>query len=299
MTMMDHSWSDNYRTPEPLKVRLDLVRHHTVSDDDDDAFGLAHLRREDMDGKSVVNVGCGTGVHDQEFLAQTGARPKRYLLADKSQAMVAEALERVRPLFPAVEHRAISLDELGPDLVGTFDLVVCMHVLYHVRDPAEAVQSLARLVADGGKLLITTVSHDNNRELLSLHNRVLQEQFGQAASPPTGWRFDTANAVDMVGRAFRDFRCHYRRAELRFASVDDAMAYYRSFAYFQEAIARAVAGDRLLESVRDGVIDAFTRHGHFGCNKSSLTLIATNPRTGRRKVGRSVPTSGERSQERP
>ena len=273
---MDHSWSENYRTTEALAVRLDLVRHHVVSGD---AFGLEHLRREDMDGKTVLNVGCGTGIHDQEFLSATGARPMRYVLTDKSPAMVREALERVRSCLPVVEHKAIAIDKLTPDRLGTFDLIVCMHVLYHVPEPTRAVKLLASLVAEDGKLLLTTVSHDNNTELLSLHDRILREQFGREGTPPTAWRFDTANLIDVVGRAFGEFRCHYKMADLRFGSVDDAISYYRSLVYFEEAVARGVAGDLLLKAVTDGVAQAFERQGQFSCNKSSVTLIASNPRT--------------------
>jgi hypothetical protein len=68
-------------------------------------------------------------------------------------------------------------------------------------------------------------------------------------------------------------------ADLRFGSVVDAMSYYRSLVYFEDAVARGVAGDLLLKAVTDGVAQAFERQGHFSCNKSSVTLIASNPRT--------------------
>ncbi len=272
---IDHSWSDNYKTTEFLNVRLDLVRQCVVSGD---AFGLEYLDREDMDGKTVLNVGCGTGIHDQEFLTRTGARPKRYVLTDKSPAMVDEAVERVRPCLASVERHAISVDELSAQKVGRFDLIVCMHVLYHAPNPAQSIRSLARLLADGGRLLVTTVSHDNNRELLTLHNTTLRERFGLEGSPPTCWRFDTANAMDVMGGAFHEVACHYKAADLRLPTVVDAMAYYRSLVYFKDALECGVSGELLAKQIEDDVADVVARRGYFSCNKNSVTLIASKPR---------------------
>jgi hypothetical protein len=39
----------------------------------------------------------------------------------------------------------------------------------------------------------------------------------------------------MIGNSFREVRCHYKTADLRLGTVDDAMAYYRSLVYFKEA----------------------------------------------------------------
>src|SRR5262249_16272999 len=151
---------------------------------------------------------------------------KRYMLTDKSPAMVAEALDNVSPCFPQVEHKALAINELTPETVGQFDLIICMHMLYHVPDPEQSLRTLSHLLTERGRLLITTVSDRNNRELLSLHNEVMRSRFGMAGSPPTCWRFDTANAIDLVGSAFHEVQAYYKIADLRLDTTDDAMSYY-------------------------------------------------------------------------
>jgi SAM-dependent methyltransferase len=99
--------------------------------------------------RDILDVGCGTGVFTQKALA-LGARS--YLGLDISATSVASLRER----HPESRFEQRDIGEPGLDL-GTFDVVWCFDVVYHVVDEARfgnAVQNLWAAVRPGGTLLL-------------------------------------------------------------------------------------------------------------------------------------------------
>src|SRR4029077_17039224 len=52
-----------------------------------------------------------------------------------------------------VQWRALSVYELDPMVVGTFDFVFVGSLLLHLRDPVAALMAIGRVLGDGGELL--------------------------------------------------------------------------------------------------------------------------------------------------
>src|SRR4051794_777101 len=52
-----------------------------------------------------------------------------------------------------VQWRALSVYELKPEVVGTFDFVFVGSLLLHLRDPVAALMAIERVLGDGGELL--------------------------------------------------------------------------------------------------------------------------------------------------
>lgn len=118
-------------------------------------------------GASILDIGCGPGWF---WATVAGTLPEQLdlTLADLSPGMVLEAMERCRPLpFAAVrslEANAIALP--FPD--ESFDLVVAMHMLYHVRDQETALAEMHRVLKPGGTLAVTTNGINDTRKLYEL-----------------------------------------------------------------------------------------------------------------------------------
>ena len=106
-------------------------------------------------GARVLDYGCGDGT----FLSMLTDDPARQAMPREAVgAEITGALvEDCRRRHGARESlRFVVADELGEkEHEGGFDLVVCMEVLEHVVGPEALVENLARLVAPGGRLIVS------------------------------------------------------------------------------------------------------------------------------------------------
>ncbi|MES1945300.1 type 11 methyltransferase [Salinisphaera sp. PC39] len=97
----------------------------------------------------ILDVGCGSGVLLQR-LAQ-GTPGAALSGVDLSGAMLAVARRR---LGPAVDLRCAAAEEL-PFADGAFDTVVSVSMFHFIRRPEEALREMRRVLAPGGRLVLT------------------------------------------------------------------------------------------------------------------------------------------------
>jgi SAM-dependent methyltransferase len=96
---------------------------------------------------SAADLGCGAGRHSV-LLAD---RCDRVLAADVSDRMLAVArAERARPQI-AYERRGVL------EVAGRFDVVLSVHTLHHVGDPAVVLPHVRSLVAPGGTVVLSDI----------------------------------------------------------------------------------------------------------------------------------------------
>ena len=89
-------------------------------------------------------------------------------LSDLSPGMVREAVERCRALpFGSVRGLATDATALPFD-DGTFDAVIAMHMLYHLKDPAKGIAEMHRVLKPDGFLAATTNGIGNMRKMYEL-----------------------------------------------------------------------------------------------------------------------------------
>jgi SAM-dependent methyltransferase len=105
-------------------------------------------------GRSVLEIGCGTGLFTARFSA-TGAR---IVAVDISPDLLAKAIERQLPAdrVRLEERRAESLELTDPVVKAWapagFDAIVGSSVLHHLDIPA-AIETCKRLLAPGGRIV--------------------------------------------------------------------------------------------------------------------------------------------------
>ena len=118
----------------------------------------ALLLAEVEPGQRVLDLGCGAG----RFIAalqDAGADPVGVEIAEA-------ALERARRNVPGAELHALAADGAIPLEDASVDLVWCSEVLEHVPDTAGLLSEARRVLRTGGRLLVTTPSHDLPRRAL-------------------------------------------------------------------------------------------------------------------------------------
>ncbi|MGA6925931.1 MAG: bifunctional 2-polyprenyl-6-hydroxyphenol methylase/3-demethylubiquinol 3-O-methyltransferase UbiG [Desulfosarcina sp.] len=116
---------------------------------------LAYVRRRaDLNGRQVLDVGCGGGLLS-EALAACGARVTGI---DMAEAALAVARMHMRASGLSVDYRQTTAENLAEAHPDRFDVVVCMELLEHVPRPASVIDACARLVRPGGDLFFATVN---------------------------------------------------------------------------------------------------------------------------------------------
>ena len=132
--------------------RIDLGDGIVTPGVDDSPNRMAPLELpSDLSGKSVLDIGAWDGV----FTFEAERRGASRVLATDSYCWSGEGwgtkegfLTASRILGSRADDLEIDVMELSPDRVGTFDLVLFVGVLYHLRHPLLALERVASVTGD-------------------------------------------------------------------------------------------------------------------------------------------------------
>lgn len=121
-------------------------------------------RRAGLDGKRVLDVGCGGGIL-AESMAARGAQVTGI---DMGLAPLEVARLHLLETGQQVDYRHGSAEELAVEQPGNYDLVTCMEMLEHVPDPSSVVRACAQLVRPGGKVFFSTINRNPKSYLFAI-----------------------------------------------------------------------------------------------------------------------------------
>lgn len=128
--------------------KLNPVRLKYIRDWIDQHWQCDECGRTPLDGKTALDVGCGAGLLC-EPLARLGAKVTG---VDASPEVIAVARQHASAMGLSIDYRAGDVQELE----GQFDLVTSLEVIEHVAEPAAFLKALARRLAPGGLLILST-----------------------------------------------------------------------------------------------------------------------------------------------
>ncbi len=208
--------SDQYRTDRNLRARQAIYEFQRPRID---------LPKEVVDligaeGKeAVVDVGCGNG----RYLAELKRRRHAGLITgvDTSPGMLAAARSEV----PGANFACGDATAL-PLATGCADLVLAMHMLYHVPLPELAVAELRRVTAAGGRAIVGLNGEDHLQELRAALQSA-GRSFGLHPGPP-GESLRLANGQDLMLGAFKSVLRHDFVGELVLSDPGVPASYVRS-----------------------------------------------------------------------
>jgi tRNA (mo5U34)-methyltransferase len=102
---------------------------------------IAELFGGTFEGRTVLDVGCNSGGHS---VAAVRSGAKRALGIDVVDRYIEQANFVKRALDEdALEFRVMAIEDVEQDTVGSFDVVLCFGVLFHLENPVLALRKLA------------------------------------------------------------------------------------------------------------------------------------------------------------
>jgi SAM-dependent methyltransferase len=209
--------------------------------------GLAGL----SPGLRVLDAGCGNG----EYLRALAGQPVRAVGCDLSMGMLRSA---AHPALLNADVTALPLQD------GTFDVVLALHMLYHVPDRQAAVRELRRVLASGGVCIAVTNGARHLRSLRRLVERAVRTTEPGWQMRPATHAFTAENAAAQLGAAFASVTCVRPAGEARVVIRDAAVAadYTASWgSFYQDQIARP--WPEVVEDVRRDVQAVIDCDGAF------------------------------------
>ncbi len=102
----------------------------------------------DISGKSIVDVGCGTGRHWKKILEQS---PQQLTGFDVSENMLAILQQK----FPQAVTHVIHNNSLQPLADKSCDLLISTLTIAHIENAGAALQEWNRVLKPGGSVIIT------------------------------------------------------------------------------------------------------------------------------------------------
>jgi predicted RNA methylase len=112
------------------------------------------VRRESIQGRTFLDIGCGSGLFS---LAALRLGCKRLLAVDldpNSVQTTRKTLERYAPAGANWDCQRISVFDLDPAKVGTFDIVYSWGVLHHTGAMYKAIEKASAMVKPKGMLTL-------------------------------------------------------------------------------------------------------------------------------------------------
>lgn len=163
------------RPPRDLFLGYHYLRHNQRRQEHLATLGLP------IHGASVLEVGAGIGDHTTFFLD----RGCRVTVTEPRE----ENLAVLRARYPDVDVLALDLDDPRDGPLGTFDIVYCYGVLYHLSEPERAIAYMAERTRSI-LLLETCVSYGDGDELNPVPEAELnptQSFAGRGCRPTRTW----------------------------------------------------------------------------------------------------------------
>lgn len=160
-------WNPNGKF-KPLH-RFNPVRLKFIRETAEGHFGLAPGLRKPLEGKRLLDIGCGGGLVC-EPMARLGASVTG---VDASEANIKTALTHASEQGLNIDYRAGTAEGLLAAGEAPFDIVLNLEVVEHVADPAQFLADTARLVEPGGLMIVATL----NRTAKALATAVIGAEY--------------------------------------------------------------------------------------------------------------------------
>jgi 2-polyprenyl-3-methyl-5-hydroxy-6-metoxy-1,4-benzoquinol methylase len=160
----------------------DVYDHDATADRPWHEQVLRYLRRDDVGGRDVLEIGCGRGELAVRLAAMT-PRPRRLVGADFAQSAVRLGAQRARETSRAgVSWMVADAQAIGLP-AASFDTVISCETIEHLVDPVGALREFHRLLRPGGRLVLTTPNYMGVFGLYRAYLRLRGRRYTEGGQP--------------------------------------------------------------------------------------------------------------------
>ena len=126
---------------------------------------LNHVERlAGLQGKRVLDVGCGGGILSEAM----AARRASVTGIDLSERALKVAQLHLLESGLNVDYRKTSVEALASNGDNRYDVITCMELLEHVPDPQSTVVACARMLEPGGWCFFSTINRNPKAYLFAV-----------------------------------------------------------------------------------------------------------------------------------
>jgi ubiquinone/menaquinone biosynthesis C-methylase UbiE len=213
-----------YQTADNLSIRIAL--HQKFSTNPKGWFHWLFEQIELPKKGNLLELGCGRG---DLWLENIEKIPNNIqaILSDYSEGMVYQAQTNLSCVKKGFSFNLINAECIPfPD--ASFDIVLAIHMLFHVKNPDVAMNEIHRVLKPGGKLCASTVGKNHLKELDKLMNLFDPEitTFGQNQIVA----FNLDNGKTAIEKYFKQVRMERYPDSLCVSDSAMLIAYIESYA---------------------------------------------------------------------
>jgi SAM-dependent methyltransferase len=159
--------------------------HDAHAEDDDTStpwynFVKKSIRKNDMDGCRVLEIGCGRGGFSKFLIENYPAISKLYA-CDFSDSALAIAKGRVTNQANVIWQKEDIQSLSFPD--NSFETIISCETIEHIPDPHQALKELYRVLKPGGRLLLTCPNYFNLFGLWVLYRKIIGKPYTEGGQP--------------------------------------------------------------------------------------------------------------------
>lgn len=265
-----------YGEADDLGTRIYIHKNYSKSGLDWDDWVISRLPARSF--VNVLDLGCGNGRFIFSLLDRKIGNNFTGIDISESNIDFAKS-ELLRYNNTNVVFRIENVEEYRFEQSG-YDLIMCNHMLWHMKKLSEFLGKISVTLCPEGILLITTNSAGYMRKMYDLHlesagylgfpENILKQNFFNNS-------FSVENGYEILSGYFRNIKKNVLKDELEFSELTPFMKYYMTFLKSQMKIFKNIDENlwiELIKLISSKVENEIKTKGKFIINKTSGAFIA-------------------------
>jgi len=261
----NHLSRDQYLDSSNLGSRISLHEAFSVNPIPWQEWVFSQIDLPDV--AAILELGCGPGslwIDNDQFIDDNLS----LFVSDLSLGMVQEAINRIKG--------GVCVNGLVVDAVtipfgnDKFDAVIANHMLFHIKNPSQALREIYRILRPGGMIYATTVGRDHllelRKELIQARGLDIDVMEDESALALDNFTLDTG--PEKVKALFQDTETRVFEDWLEITIVEPLIEYVKSSIIWELS-----SSD--IQRLREIVDAKIVKEGSFKVRKHQGMIVAS------------------------